>query len=428
MPTNPTLPPAQGHSSAALTDPVLMREAGPELLSLALMEARNHTLRLFSQFEKTSGGDENLTPEPLWTLGRIGWFQEWWIGRNLQRALGPHGAALQSRLASIEPEADRWWQAPPDALARSALAAPDVASCRAYLLDTLESTLELLEKTARGGPPPTDDALYFYRLCLFHEDMQAEVLTRGLQTLGVRIDKALHTALTPPPLFQREPLLVPACVWQQGSATGEGGFTFDNESPPRAVSVPEFEIDAQPVTWSQYVEFVGDGGYDDATFWSPEGWAWLQAQAAGEGRRGPRHVEQIGVASGAVMQTRFGLATRMLGNQPALHVRGWEAEAWCRWAGRRLPTEVEWEVAAHTAVRRGFRSGDVWEWTGTTFRAYPGFEPGPWAEYSQPAFGSHKVLRGGSFATRGRLKHPKFRAFELPGCDDIFAGFRSCAL
>ena len=145
------------------------------------------------------------------------------------------------------------------------------------------------------------------------------------------------------------------------------------------------------------------------------------------GGRAPRYVDQIGVASGAVMQTRFGTARRMLGTQPAMHVSWWEADAWCRWAGRRLPAEVEWELAAHTAARRGFRWGTVWEWTGSTARPYPGFAPDPWRDYSEPCFGSHKVLRGASFATRERMKNPKFRFFLPPDCDHVFAGFRSCA-
>jgi iron(II)-dependent oxidoreductase len=194
------------------------------------------------------------------------------------------------------------------------------------------------------------------------------------------------------------------------------------------VAVPEFEIDAQVVTWAQFVEFVDDGGYDRAELWQPLGWQWVQNKAAGEGRRGPRYVDQIGVASGAVMQTRFGTLQRMLGGQPVMHVTWWEADAWCRWAGRRLPAEVEWEVAAHNAARRGFRWGEVWEWTGTTFHAYPGFIADPYRDYSEPWFGTHKVLRGASFATRARMKNPKYRNFYLPGRDDIFAGFRSCAL
>lgn len=413
-------------------DSPLMRSAGRDILSLALMDARNHTLRIFGQYQQaleSVGFAVPVSPllsPPLWMLGHVGWFQEWWIGRNVQRAQGSFCAPGPTRLASIEPNADRWWD--PAGLPHSqrwALDLPDVESCRAYLLATLESTLELLDKAGEG-----DDALYFYRLCLFHEDMQAEELTHAAQMLGVPMDKELLQAFAPPAMGLRDALLVPATVWKMGTAASSGtaGFAFDNEQLQHDIGVPEFEIDAQPVSWAQFVEFVDDGGYDQPEFWQPEGWDWLQAAVKGEGRRGPRYVEQIGVASGAVMQTRFGSAMRMLSNQPAMHMTWWEADAWCRWAGRRLPAEVEWEVAAHTAGRRGFRWGDVWEWTATTFRAYPGFVPGPYREYSEPCFGTHKVLRGASFATRARLKHPRFRNFCLPGRDNLFCGFRSCSL
>ena len=416
-------------SLAGRIDSPRMRNAGRDALSLALMDARNHTLRLFGQYQQALEGVDFRVPElatlnpPLWELGHLGWFQEWWIGRNMQRARGPRCEPVHARLTSIEPDADRWWDSAnvPHAT-RWSLDLPQVASCRAYLLDTLEGTLELLDKAGDD-----DDALYFYRLCLFHEDMHAEALSYTAQTLGLTLDKALLQAFTPPPMALREPLLVPAVVWTLGSPAAPG-FVFDNEQAQHELSVPEFEIDAQPVSWAQFVEFVDDGGYDRPELWVPGGWDWLQATAASEGRRGPRYVEQIGVASGAVMQTRFGQPMRMLGNQPATHMSWWEADAWCRWAGRRLPAEVEWEVAAHTAARRGFLWGDVWEWTGSTFRAYPGFTPGPYADYSQPWFGTHKVLRGASMATRARMKHPKYRNFYLPERDDIFCGFRSCAL
>ncbi len=409
-----------------------MRSAGKDVLSLALMDARNHTLHLFAQYQQALEGvnfNVPLMPEinpPLWELGHVGWFQEWWIGRNIQRATGarlPSPTSPHSRLASIEPHADAWWDSshvPHDT--RWALPLPGADSIRAYLLDTLETTLELLEKAGDD-----DDALYFYRLCLFHEDMHAEAFAYTAQTLGLALDPALQAVFTPPAMAGREPVLVPATVWQLGSAA-DNGFMFDNEKNQHPVQVPEFEIDAQPVTWAQFVEFVDDGGYDSPEWWHPGGWQWLQKLAEGEGRRGPRYVDQIGVASGAVMQTRFGVPRRMSGNQSAMHMTWWEADAWCRWAGRRLPSEVEWEVAAHTAARRGFRWGDVWEWTGTTFRAYPGFTPDPYAEYSQPWFGTHKVLRGASFATRARMRNPKYRNFYLPGRDDMFCGFRSCSL
>jgi gamma-glutamyl hercynylcysteine S-oxide synthase len=408
-----------------------MRNAGSGLLSLALMDARNHTLRLFSGLQRaldTMPSPVAMLPivnPPIRELGHIGWFQEWWIARNMQRGLGRRCEPAHTRLASIEPNADRWWDPsnfPPDAGRSTGL--PDAAHCKNYLLDTLEATLELLEKT---GADAADDALYFYRLCLFHEDMHGEALVRTAQTLGLPLDPALQAAFVPQSLSPREALLIPATSWQLGSAGGPG-FSFDNERPAHAVSVPEFEMDAQPVTWAQFVEFVDDGGYDREEIWQPAGWQWLQQLAAGEGRRGPRHVEEIGVASGAVMQTRFGRATRMAGNQPVQHVSWWEADAWCRWAGRRLPAEVEWEVAAHTAARRGFRWGEVWEWMGTTFRPYPGFSADPDVGYSEPCFGSHKVLRGASTVTRARLKNPKHRHFCPPERDDAFCGFRSCAL
>jgi len=400
-----------------------MRRAGRELLSVALMDARNHTLHLAGQLADALEPGGFVVPQsaevdpPWWTLGHIGWFQEWWIARNVRRHRGTGADAVATRLASIESEADIWWSDTQLPQARSAsVSLPALMQVKTYLMDTLETTLELLAKT-----PETDEALYFFRLALCHEDLHGETLIQLAQTLGCPLAIDMPGAMA-----ARPPLLVPAARWLLGSPPGPG-FSFDNERAAHPVDVPEFEIDAQPVSWAQYVEFVDDGGYDRAECWHADGWAWLQAQSAGQGGRAPRYVEQIGVASGAVMQTRFGTARRMLGGQPAMHVSWWEADAWCRWAGRRLPAEVEWELAAHTAQRRGFRWGTVWEWTGNTARPYPGFVADPWRGYSEACFGSHKVLRGASFATRERMKHPRFRNFQLPQADHLFAGFRSCA-
>ena len=404
-------------------DSPAMRRAGRDLLSLALMDARNHTLHLIGLYEHALAGSDFVVPRwpelnpPLWELGHIGWFQEWWLGRNLQRHRGAACDPAASRLASIEPQADRWWDSGQVAHdTRWALDLPDLSGIKGYLLETLESSLELLEKT-----PEEDEALYFYRLALFHEDMHGEALIYTAQTLGLSLGLDLPVAMP-----VRAPLLMPATRWQLGSLAG--GFSFDNERQAHEVAVPEFEIDAQVVNWAQFVEFVDDGGYDRSELWQPSGWQWLQHKAVDEGRRGPRYVDQIGVASGAVMQNRFGTPQRLSGGQPVMHVSWWEADAWCRWAGRRLPAEVEWEVAAVQAARRGFHWGDVWEWTGTTFHPYPGFVADPYRDYSEPWFGTHKVLRGASFATRARLKTPKYRNYFLPQRDDIFAGFRSCAV
>ena len=395
-------------------DSPTMRHAGRDLLSLALMDARNHTLHLLDQFESAPG----LTAhglQPRWLAGHIGWMAEAWLGRNTQRSRGAACPFQPTRLASIEPKADRWWN--PEQMERGlSLAMPDLATTKNYLLQTLESTLDLLEKTAEN-----DDALYFYRLALFHEDLRSEQLITLAQVHGVPLQ--LPASGSPQP---RDPLALPACEWSLGSPPG--GFVFDNEKWAHPVAVPAFEIDAQPVSWAQFVEFVDDGGYDNAAWWLPAGWTWLQTLVEGEGRRGPRFVEQIGVASGAVLQTRFGQRLRVVGTQSAMHVSWWEADAWCRWAGRRLPSEVEWERAAIGAAGQGFRWGDVHEWTANTFQPWAGFSADPWMAYSVPWFGQAKVLRGAAFATRARMKHPKFRGFALPGDDVRFVGFRSCAV
>jgi len=397
-----------------------MRHASKGLLSLALMDARNHTLRWMAAYEEALAVRNFVVPQsvevnpPLWELGHIGWFQEWWIARNVQRQRGALCDPTLPRLASLESQADRWYDSTnvPHAT-RWQLDLPDLQTTKQYLADTMDVSLELLE-----GADETDDALYFYRLALFHEDMHGEAFAHMAQTLGFVV-KNLKELMAPlANLASREPLLFPATRWSLGSMPG--GFVFDNEKWGHELAVPEFEIDAQAVTWSQYSEFVEDGGYDEERFWSAAGWAWLHKNE----RRTPRHVDQM---RQGVLQQRFGRLARVPLPQAALHVSCFEAEAWCRWAGRRLPTEVEWEVAAHAGASRGFRWGEVWEWTATNFRAYPGFTPDPYREYSQPWFGTHRVLRGASFATRERMKSAKYRNFYLPWRDDIFSGFRSCA-
>jgi ergothioneine biosynthesis protein EgtB len=311
----------------------------------------------------------------------------------------------------VLPDADRWYDSsnvPHDS--RWELDLPDLEATRQYLVDTLETTLDLLAGATRDD----DDSLYFYRLALFHEDMHGEALAMLSQTLG--FDSGLLPRLGS--VGAREPLVFPATRWRLGS--GAGGFAFDNERLAHEVEIPEFEIDAQAVSWAQYCEFVEDGGYDEPLHWSREGWLWLLR----EGRRTPRHVDQM---RQGVLQHRFGKLVRVPMTQPVVHVTWYEADAWCRWAGRRLPSEVEWEAAAHQGATRGFRWGDVWEWTASTFRRYPGFVAGPYRDYSEPWFDTHKALRGASFATCERMRHPKYRNFYQPERDDVFCGFRSCA-
>jgi iron(II)-dependent oxidoreductase len=406
-----------------------LRAAGKDVLSLALIDARNRSLawaavletaldgqalRLSGDVEADASGAE-LDP-PLWTFGHLGWFQEYWIGRNVQRGRGEACDPRAPRLASILPGADAWYdpasqpQRPRRELACQDL--PDLAATRLYLVESLETSLELLDAIQEES----DDLLYFHRLALFHEELHLEAFAVLAQTLGIALPA--HCVPRIATAAPRSALLFPATRWLLGSSAP--GFRFDNEREPHPVAIPEFEIDAQAVTWAQFGEFVEDGGYDEPSHWSTEGWAWVGQRS----RRTPRYVDQL---RHGVLQHRFGRLARVPQAEPAVHVSWFEADAWCRWAGRRLPGEAEWEAAAHQGATRGFRFGDVWEWTASTFRPYPGFVAGPWRDYSQQSFGTAKVLRGASFATSSALRSARFRHFAPAQRDDGFYGFRSCA-
>jgi gamma-glutamyl hercynylcysteine S-oxide synthase len=247
--------------------------------------------------------------------------------------------------------------------------------------------------------------------------MHAEAFAYTLQTLGLKQPAGLRESLGAQAL--RPTVLLPPTRHLLGCVAP--GFNFDNEKSQHTVHVPEFEIDAQPVTWAEFAEFIADGGYDHDGHWSNDGRAWL-AQTE---RRSPLYVEQ---ARQSVIVTRNGAAVRVHQHEPVRHVTLWEAQAYARWAGRRLPTEVEWEVAAVNAARRGFTWGQVYEWTASAFTPFSGFAADPYKEYSEPWFHSHQSVRGASFATSPRLRYPQFRNFYMPERDDIFVGFRTCAL
>jgi gamma-glutamyl hercynylcysteine S-oxide synthase len=379
---------------APLDDPLAIRHAGRELLSLALMDARNLLLHRLAQDESAAA---------LQLAVHAGWFQEYWIARHVQRQRGEAADASAPHLAGIEPRADDW--------AAGQGEPPAPAALRVYLAETLEVTLDLL-----SGAADEDAALHHYRQSLLHEDRLGEALTERLQ------DGA------PPSRAERAPIWQPGQRWLLGTTRQprEQGLVPHNERWAHEVAVPEFEIDAQPVNWARYAEFAEDQGYDRRELWSEPGWAWVQ----GQGRRAPRGVEQM---CGAVLVLRqraghMGLQ-RAPGSQPVMHVSRFEAEAWCRWAGRRLPTEPEWELSAATGANRGFVWGDVFEWVAGSARAWPGAGPASaGALDAVPAAGSHGVLRGASFATRLRWRHPKARRFMPPAADAAFCGFRSCAL
>ncbi len=383
--------------STALDDPQAIRHAGRELLSLALIDSRNRLLHLLGEEE---------SPLALRQCAQAGWFQEHWIGCHVQRQRGEACDPGAPRLAGVEPCIGQW---------RAPVGAPPVpAELRAYLGETLDITLDLLAASAED-----DAALYFFRRALQHEDRLAEALMEARRQGA------------PPQRPERAPIGLPAQRWQLGSAPG-GGLVPQGERWAHEVALPEFEIDAQAVNWARYVEFADDGGYDRPELWSVAGWSWVKAS----GRRAPRHVEQL--QHGVLAQRRPGGLQRGSGSgnvqrvhaaQPVMHVTRHEAEAWCRWAGRRLPTEPEWELAAARAAGRGFAWGDVREWVAGSARPWPGAGPMPPAERDPlPAVPGVGVQRGASFACSPRWRHVKARRFADPMDDSGFCGFRSCAI
>jgi len=392
--------------ASLLADAARMRHADRDLLSLALMQSRNQTLAWLALFESAADAPGPQPPEhfepALWLAGHAGWLQERCIARNLQRGRGAEAGCAP--LASIEPGADRWWgtEALADRAGWSAVA-PTCEATRAYLAETLEVTLDLLR-----GAAPDDDGLHVYRAALFDED----ALQRRFVALAQAQQIAAAQRLVPERhgLALRDPLAFAAQRWWLGSPPG--GYVPANEQWAHEEAVPEFEIDAQAVVWSQYAEFVADGGYDDRRWWSEPGWRWLQAT----GRRTPRDVEQV---RHGVLLRRFGQLQRAPATAPVTMVAWFEADAWCRWAGRRLPTEIEWELAASQGGSRGFVWGQVPEWVASRARAWPGAAAAPDA--------SLQVQRGCAWFEPRRLAHPKARRFLAADRDEGFAGFRSCA-
>jgi ergothioneine biosynthesis protein EgtB len=407
-------------------DAQAMRGADAGLLSLALMDARNRTLAWLSAFE----GLEAVDPPPgldpaLWLAGRAAWFQEYWIARHVQRGRGEAADPVGLRLAAVDPRADGWFTRRPGSRRQRWLqSAPDQATLKTYLAATLDTTLDLLDKAAPG-----DAALHVFRLALLHEDRIGEALAVLAQAQGLAPERVAALAgrglwPTLASAGRRDPLWLPGQVFTLGSLPG--GAVPDAEKWAHPVQVPEFEIDAQTVTWSQFAEFIDDGAYDDPAWWSAAGWAWCQRGP----RRAPRYVDQV---AGGVLAQRLGRLQRLPMAQAVLHVSAHEAEAWCRWAGRRLPAEAEWELAAVTAGGRGFAWGQALEWVAGRARRYPGAEDGPAAldvlpDTAGDDAAAMRTLRGASLWGSTRLRHARARRFAAADADALFVGFRSCAL
>jgi iron(II)-dependent oxidoreductase len=393
------------------------RCGGRAVLAEALQSARDRTLALFAACEAALGPGLRVaqSPEvnlPLWELGHIGWFTDWWIARNPARRQGIDANALVARWPARQAHADALYDSGKVAHAtRWTLDLPDAQAVRAELQASLNTSLALLVDSAED-----DASLYFFRLALFHEDMHAEAAIYTAQTLG--FDPFSHgaQALARPEMRPATPLHLPATDWVLGR---EGsGFAFDNELGTQSAHIGALNIDSAPVSWARYLPFVASGAADQREFWSEAGWAWRQTQPSSA----PRYLRRS--AAGWQAQ-RWGAWQTLDLHQCARHLSAFEAEAWCRWAGRRLPSEAEWEAAAHRLP--GFQWGSVWEWTGSAFAPFPGFEAHPYRDYSAPWFDGRPVLKGASPATAARMRHPRYRNFFTAERNDIMAGFRSVA-
>ncbi|MDB5216039.1 MAG: hypothetical protein JWO86_3966 [Myxococcaceae bacterium] len=408
----------------------------------ALRDARKRTLELAVDLDDAQwlGPKLPIVNPLLWELGHVAWFQEWWTLRHA-RGRAPILASADALYDSSRVAHGTRWD----------LALPDRLATLAFMEETLARSLEAL---ADGGQT------YFHELALFHEDMHDEAFTYTRQTLGYPAPR-FAAALGEGP--EKGPL--PGDVEVEGGAFWLGAteaepFVFDNEKWAHRVEIDTFQIARAPVTNEDFAAFVADKGYERRDLWSDEGWRWR----TGAGASHPVYWHPRG---GSFDVRRYDRIVAPPPHQPVSHVCWYEADAYCRWAKRRLPSEAEWELAASTKEKRRFPWGDeapspavanldgaaggpvdvaalaagdsaygcrqmignVWEWTASDFAPYPGFVIDPYAEYSAPWFASpHKVLRGGCWATRARLLRNTWRNFYPPHRRDVLAGFRTCAL
>ena len=361
---------------------------------MALAQTRARTLATYSHLDLPALRVPQIpiVNLPLWELSHIAWFQEYWClrgGDESRPTLLPGSDGMFN--SSTVAHATRW-----------SLDYPPEARLRRYMADTLEATQEALSKGAGREARGTREG-YFFELALRHEDMHGEALLMTLQTLALPAPP-LEVGLAPraSSLAPSRDIDFPGGTFLQG--TERGDFVFDNELHAHAVTVAPFSMASRLVTQGEFADYLDDSGRTSPAHWRRDSGAWLAR--------------------------RFDRWAPIERPSAMVHVSFAQAQLYCDWAGRRLPTESEWEFAATHDAGKALEdlSGAVWQWTSTPFAPYPGFEPGPYRDYSQPWFHDHTVLRGGSFATQARIATRRYRNFYKPERSDPFAGFRTCAV
>ncbi len=425
------------------------------LQSLAelLGEARARTLLLVSPLsdEELHRQHDPLMSPIIWDLGHIAHFEELWLTRNLD---GP--------IEFVEmPGLYNPFEHPRST--RGALPLPALEHCREVMNEIRARVLTRIATVdSEDGNPLLRDG-YVYNMVLQHEYQHNETILQTLQLkLGepYRPARRYHLPSVPAISVSDEMVRFPGGTVEIG--TDDRSAAYDNERPRHRVEVRPFFIDVHPVTNGEFLRFMEAGGYTTPDHWSEAGRVWL----AESGTRAPKYwYEEDRRWMTRVMDRSAPVDPR----HPVSHVCYHEAEAYARWAGKRLPTEIEWEAAASWDPAAGAKRifpwgdepaspelanldqlgfgtapvgvyprnvspigcygmiGDVWEWTSSSFGPWPGFEAFPYEEYSAVFFGDdYKVLRGGSWATRPGAIRNTFRNWDYPIRRQIFSGFR-CA-
>jgi iron(II)-dependent oxidoreductase len=428
----------------------------------ALREARERTLELIDDLtdEQLMGPRLRIVNPLRWEIGHVAWFQEYWVLRHLG-GLPPNLPGGDALYDSAKVAHDTRWDLP----------LPSRDKTLAYMKQVLDRVCDSSDKRNRE-PLDGYDESYFFQLSLFHEQMHAEAITYTRQTLAYsRPHLVIAGDTTHESNDERDAsgdAHVPGGKFLLGLSPG-ATFVFDNEQQAHEVEVAPFSISKTAVSNGEIADFVEDGGYKRRELWSDEGWQWKQEAGAEH----PVYWQRE--PNGRWLRRHFDNWVPLEDRLAVIHINWFEANAYCRWAGRRLPTEPEWEMAASCELSSNGSSisdhkrrypwgdepptpqranldwramgcievdalpagdsafgcrqmiGNSWEWTSTTFGPYPGFEPGPYKEYSAPWFGDHKVLRGGCWATRSRMIRSAYRNFYTPDRRDVWAGFRTCA-